>query len=116
MGKTLTFKDYDELIGGLINDAKMYIKEGDFSKGSILLDWKSGSNVSILFFVEPLWEERKIIISKAELTLSGLEDIKSSKVFKAIDKYLIDYGITRKLKECLEDNIELEYLKEIAGI
>lgn len=112
----LTFTEYDNLISGLMVDAKMYIKSGDISEGNVLLDWKSGSNVSILFSVKPIWEENKITISKAELTLSGLEDIKDSKVFKVIDKYLTDFGITRKLKESEEDNSELEYLKEIAGI
>jgi len=112
----LTFTEYDNLISGLIVDAKMYIKSGDISDGSVELAWKSGENVSILFSVKPNWEENKIAISKAELTLSGLEDIKDSKVFKVIDKYLTDRGITRKLKESSEDNSELEYLKEIAGI
>ena len=65
----LTLKEYDGLIGGLIKNANMYIENGDFSKGSVKLSWKSGSNVSILFSVEPILEENKIKIAKAELTL-----------------------------------------------
>jgi len=112
----LTFTEYDSLIGDLMEKAKMYIKDGDLSNGTVLLDWKSGSNVSISLNVTPQWEERKIAINSAELNIVGLDDSKDSKVVKLIKSFLGDYKIPLSIKESKEDNSELEYLKEIAGI
>lgn len=89
----LSLKEYDGLIDGLMRNANFDLKEGDFSKGKIVLDWHSGSNVSIEFKVKSLWEERKIEVISAKLDISGLENLNDSKVWKVIDRYLTDFEV-----------------------
>lgn len=89
----LSLKEYDGLIDGLMRDANFDLKEGDFSKGKIVLDWHSGSNVSIEFEVKALWEERKIEVIGAKLDISGLENLNDSKLWGVIDKYLTDFEV-----------------------
>lgn len=89
----LSFKEYDGLIDGLMQNANFDLKEGDFSKGKIVLDWHSGSNVSIEFEVKALWEERKIEVIGAKLDISGLENLNDSKLWRIVDKYLTDFEV-----------------------
>ena len=89
----LSFKEYDGLISGLMRTAQFDLKEGDLSKGKVILDWHSGSNVSIEFNIKPMWNENKLEITSAKLDVSGLENLNDSKVWKVIDRYLTDFEI-----------------------